>query len=88
MSEFDVYDWIHNKHVPKVQRMCLGEIFIYYLVRRNSGAERLNLGPSNLKNIVINDRLEEFGIIKSNLDTISEDEIRKLALKDLQIKLS
>lgn len=84
MNERDVYDWVHKKQAPKVQKMGLGELLIYYLTRKNSGADKLNTGPSNLVNIVTSDRLEELGVDKSVLDTMSEDEIRALAYKNLQ----
>ncbi len=84
MAERDVYDWIHKKQAPKVQRMGMGELLINYLIRRNSGADKLNYGPSNLMNILINDRLEDLGLDKSVLDAMSEKEIRGLAQLNLE----
>jgi hypothetical protein len=84
MNEQDVYNWLHEKQAPKVQEMGLGELLIYYLTRKSSGADKLNTGPSNLVNIITSDRLEELGVDISVLDTMSEDEIRTLAYKNLQ----
>ena len=84
MAEQGVYDWIHKKQAPKVQEMGLEELLINYLTRRSNGADKLNTGPSNLMNIVISDRLEQLGLDKSALDTMSEDEIRKLAQSNLE----
>ena len=82
-NERDVYDWIHKIQAPRIQKMGLGELLIYYLTRKNNGADKLNTGPSNLVNVITSDRLQEMGVDKSSLDAMSEDEIRTFAYNNL-----
>ena len=77
----DIYTWLHKIQAPKVSKMSLGELLIYYITRRNSGADKANTGPANFINIITNDRLESLGMTRSDLDTMSEEEIRKLNFK-------
>lgn len=79
----EIYDWIHEERAPQIAEMCLGEVLINYLYRRHYGVDSVNNGPSNLMNILISDRLSQLGVQQSDLDKMSDQEVRNLAYENI-----
>lgn len=74
-----IYSWIHQRQAQKIAQMGEGELLIYYVTRRINRVDQANTGPSNLINILIQDRFVGLGIDFSKISQLPEEEIRKIA---------